>query len=106
MNFLDIIQAEHKKWTDKNFPGAPAWQSFVGMTEELGELAHAFLKNEQGIRLNEDHEMKMKDAIGDIIIYSLHFCSLHNWQLSDIIRDTWQEVRERDWQKNKKNGLE
>ena len=105
MNKLDKIQQEHKEWAQKNFPDAPAWHSLLGIGEEVGELMHAFLKQEQGIRgTHQEHEDAKKDAIGDIIIYMLHFCNYHNWSLLDIIDETWEEVKQRDWTKNKENG--
>ncbi|MBU1067448.1 hypothetical protein KKE60_06645 [Patescibacteria group bacterium] len=104
---LNQFQREHKKWTDHNFPDAPAWQSFVGAVEELGELAHAFLKLTQGIRgAKEEHIAEMRDAIGDVIIYLSHFCNVHGFLLSKIIDETWTEVRKRDWKKYPGNGVE
>ena len=102
---LDLIQAEHEEWAARNFPNAPDYHSLIGAMEELGELAHAWLKREQGIRGTErQHEEEARDAVGDIIIYLLHFCSSNRWLLSDIIEDTWENVRKRDWITNPENG--
>lgn len=103
---LEIFQNNLKEWINNNFPNKPAWQPLLGMVEEIGELSHSFLKQEQGIRgtFNE-HEEKMKDAIGDIIIFLIHFCIIKNWQIEEILENTWKEVRNRDWIKNKINGV-
>lgn len=103
---LEIFQNNLKEWINNNFPNKPAWQPLLGMVEEIGELSHSFLKQEQGIRgtFNE-HEEKMKDAIGDIIIFLIHFCIIKNWQIEEIFENTWKEVRNRDWIKNKINGV-
>jgi len=100
---LDIIQKQHRIWTDHNFPNAPSDDSLIGAFEEMGELAHAHLKRKQGIRGN-NHEAEARDAIGDIIIYLLHYCTSNGWKMSDIIQETWDEVSKRDWIKNPENG--
>jgi len=100
---LNRIQAEHKIWVDRNFPNAPDYHSLIGAMEELGELSHAWLKREQGIRGNQ-HDEEARDAIGDIFIYLLHFCTSNRWLISDIIRETWALVQKRDWINNKDTG--
>jgi hypothetical protein len=55
---LAIFQKEVSDWAEYNF-GAdrPYTQPLMGLAEELGELNHALLKQEQGIRgTYEDHE--------------------------------------------------
>lgn len=48
----------------------------MGIFEEAGELCHAQLKLEQGIRgSREGHELAMRDAIGDISIYMMNYLS-------------------------------
>ena len=103
MKALNRIQEEHRVWTDYNFPDAPDYHSLIGAMEEMGELCHAWLKREQGIRGN-GHEEKARDAIGDIILYLLHFCSRNGWQMSDIIQETWDGVKVRDWKANPETG--
>lgn len=100
---LDRIQEEHRIWSDYCFPEAPDYHSLIGATEELGELCHAWLKREQGIRGHE-HDAEARDAIGDVIIYLLHFCTSNGWKMSDIIQETWDVVQKRDWQANRENG--
>ena len=100
---LDRIQRQHQAWTDYNFPNAPTDDSLIGAMEELGELAHAHLKAKQGIRGN-NHESEARDAIGDIIIYLLHYCSTNGWKMSEIIEETWATVCQRDWKRNPEDG--
>jgi NTP pyrophosphatase (non-canonical NTP hydrolase) len=95
------IQDEQKKWQEYNFPGSGANEAFKGIVEEIGELAHADLKETQGIRVDEDHIENAKDAIGDIVIYLMSYCNYRGFDLQSIIKDTWEDVKERDWQKNK-----
>jgi len=111
---LSQIQHENALWVDKNFPGAKTYQPLLGAVEELGELAHAHLKEEQGIRTSEDHVANAKDAIGDTIIYLINYCNLRGFDIAEIVSGTWEGVQARDWTKNKdipkdtkfKEGLE
>jgi NTP pyrophosphatase (non-canonical NTP hydrolase) len=68
------------------------------VAEEMGELAHAVLKQSQGIRgTREDHDADMRDAIGDIVIYLAGLCSAKGWDLDKIVETTAYEVMRRDW---------
>ena len=80
---LQQIQLEVATWATSNFPNRKDYQPLLGIIEELGELCHAHLKAEQGIRTNEDHKEKKLDACGDIIIYLLDYCNVNNITLDD-----------------------
>jgi NTP pyrophosphatase (non-canonical NTP hydrolase) len=100
------LQAEQADWSNYNFGcGAPAWHCILGALEELGELAHAYLKGEQGIRKNAKALCAAeRDAVGDTIIYLTDFCNRRGYDLETIIRETWGEVRSRDWRAYPKTG--
>ena len=104
MGKLYDLQLEATEWADRNFPGAKPYQPLLGAVEELGELAHSHLKMEQGIRVGENHLLKKKDAVGDIIIYLLHYCSLNKINIEEALYDTWHDVKKRDWTNNKVDG--
>jgi len=78
--------------------------SLLGLIEELGELAHSHLKEQQGIRTSEDHVAKAKDAIGDIVIFLADYCNARVFNLALIIKETWEQVRKRDWKRDSKVG--
>lgn len=101
---LKKIQIQADEWQLKNFGPATTNQMMLGVMEELGELAHAELKDQQGIRNNEDHKANQKDAVGDIQIYLIQYCNTKGFDIEEIIKDTWKQVRQRDWIKNKENG--
>lgn len=68
--------------------------------DSVGRLAHALLKQKQGIRgTKEEHEAKAKDAVGDIVIFLLDVCNRRGWSFAEIVAETWAEVRKRDWTK-------
>ena len=79
---LERIQEEQKVWADRNFGEQPSWMSLMGAIEEIGELAHAHLKEAQSIRNHEDHSEKAKDAIGDTVIFLCGYCSARGWKLA------------------------
>ena len=104
LNFAKL-QREVGAWSRKNFPNNTPENPFLGMVEELGELAHALLKAKQGIRgTAEQHEAAAKDAIGDLLVYMADFCERKGWSMQEIIESVWAVVKQRDWTKNKKDG--
>ena len=102
---LSQFQEEVLEWGKKNFPDTKPEMLVLGIAEETGELAHATLKQLQGIRGAEEvHVEEAQDAVGDLIVFVAHFCGLMGWDLETIISETWANVKERDWVKNNENG--
>lgn len=93
------LQERVSVWSHRNFGDQPSWKPLLGVGEEAGELYHAYLKLSQGIRMDEDHRAKMKDAVGDIVIYLADFCTREGLILAECITDAWEEVEQRDWTK-------
>ena len=95
---LPQIQKEQEEWARRNFTGRKPHQPILGATEEVGELAHAYLKMEQGIRgTKPQHEAAMKDAIGDCVIFLMDLCNQMGWNFEEIVETTWAHVKKRDW---------
>lgn len=104
---IRTMQAAHKVWLDRNFPDQNPHDGLLGITEEVGELAHAHLKGAQGIRhtANEIHEMK-KDALGDIFIFMLSYANSNGFDVAECIEETWENiVSRRDWIENPMAGV-
>lgn len=95
---LTELQHEVEEWHDKTFGDSPSWSYLLGLQEELGELSHSYLKRFQNIRVDEDHNLAIKDAIGDIVIFLLGFCNSEGLFLEDELMTTWTKVRARDIQ--------
>jgi len=105
--FLREFQAEVSAWLDKQPFGNPpiAHHSLLGVGEEVGELMHAHLKAEQGIRLTpEAARDKKADAIGDIMVYLCGYCRAEGLDMHNAYLRAWSEVKERDWSANPING--
>ena len=99
------LQEEQGEWAMRNFGARPSHQPLLGAVEELGELAHAHLKSEQGIRGAQEHHAESKrDAVADIIVFLADYCNLEGFDMQELIEETWADVRLRDWKKNPDNG--
>jgi NTP pyrophosphatase (non-canonical NTP hydrolase) len=108
---FDKTQNEITEWSQRNFGEVPNTQipyrisSFLGMVEEIGELAHAMLKMAQGIReTREEHEEAVKDSIADLLVFTLDFCGRNGMSAEQLLNDVWAKVKLRDWNKNKVTG--
>ena len=102
---MNELQFEVGQWSRKNFPNNKPTYPLLGLVEEVGELAHAHLKMEQGIRGTErEHQIAKIDAIGDIVIYLADYCERNGISLEAAVRDTWEKVKKRDWNKNSLDG--
>lgn len=81
------LQNEVGRWAKKNFPASPPGHQILGLVEELGELAHARLKSEQGIRGDVSaHTAAARDAVADSFIFFMHACSNLGWASQEILR--------------------
>lgn len=98
-NYLKVLQTDAQIWARYNFPNSQQWMPLVGAVEELGELAHAFLKLKQGIR-GITSISEQEDAIGDIVIYLIDFCNLNDINFGKAVCSTWEKVSKRDWKKD------
>ncbi len=77
----------------------------IGACEEIGELCHAHLKNEQGVRgTPEEHRLAKQDAIGDTLIYLLDYCNKEGFCMEECLEMAIAETSSRDWIRFPKNG--
>lgn len=119
---LDFYKFLHEitEWQRKNFPEAKPYQPLLGLVEEVSELAdttlpslqsaigrlsHHHLKMEQEIRGSfAEHFQAKKDAVGDIFIFLVHYCTLNGFHITEALMETWAVVRERNWKENPLTG--
>ena len=91
------------QWSRSNFGDQPSYLPLLGVAEETGELCHAHLKGEQGIRHTPTEVRALKiDAIGDIIIYLADYCEREGISLAEAVEKTWEVVEKRIWDAAKK----
>ena len=104
---LAELQRQVADWVAHNFPsdGHDSYQSLLGVTEEVGELAHAHLKGEQCIRgTAAEHEAAARDAVGDVTIYLIQYCIRRGWSFAECVEQVWAEVQQRDWRRYPDTG--
>jgi NTP pyrophosphatase (non-canonical NTP hydrolase) len=95
---FEELQYAHSRWLAHNFPGQPSHEPLLGLVEEVGELSHAHLKMNQGIRGTiESLQKEKEDAVGDIFIYLISYCCANEISLRNSIEDAWSTVQSRDW---------
>lgn len=78
LSFAELT-IEVNLWANANF--GLKQEPWLGMLEELGELAHCSLKRIQGIRGFDDYSFyhdHFRDAIGDIGVYAANYAYNHN----------------------------
>ncbi len=106
-------QKKLSEWQKKNFTkgetgncDACPFRMLAGMTEELGELAHAILKHAQGIRGMTEEKMKKEagDAFGDINVYGCQLLTQLGLNAEEEVTKAADEVLKRDWKKDKTTG--
>lgn len=102
---LEQLQKEGWDWVKHNFSASldKTYQPLLGVAEEVGELCHAHLKMELGIR--NTSKADKEDAIGDIIIYLADYCNHNGINISKALTTAWETASKRDWIKYPKNGL-
>lgn len=88
-------QERIEKWRASMFPEGTADQIALIVCEEAGELAHAVLKESQGLITSEKATPMIKDALGDIFFTIAGVASSRGWNLHEIIDDVVTEVTSR-----------
>jgi NTP pyrophosphatase (non-canonical NTP hydrolase) len=101
------LQERVCEWSVRNFKDQPSYRPLLGAFEELGELSHAHLKGEQGIRHTPDQIRDMKiDAVADVIIYLADYCAREGIFMQIAVEKTWTKVAQRAWEKNRMGAAE
>ncbi len=108
MSLLRELQHLSHEWRKANFPPetiTPMHQA-LGVAEEVGELCHAILKMEQGIRGTREHHLETAaDSVGDIVVFLAGVCSTLDIDLDLAVQKAWDQVSRRNWKDNPDTGL-
>ena len=103
ITFIEI-QKFASDWSHKNFGDnyGSGYRNLLGVAEEVGELCHAQLKGEQGIKHTPDEILAMKkDAVGDIIMFLCNYCDSQKLNLEECVNIAREEIEKRDWRDSK-----
>lgn len=96
---LRDLQVSLYDWQNYNFGEQDKERTLVGICEEAGELCHAHLKGAQGIRgTQSEFEEQMRDAVGDIMIYTLNYMSGNGQKVPAFVRNDTIEPTDNDVQ--------
>jgi hypothetical protein len=82
-------------------------EQHILLIKTLGKLSHAHLKLTQNIRVNENHIINIEESLIMLIkyiIWSLSCLDTKEITLEECISRVWEQVKQRDWVKNKVNG--
>ncbi len=104
---LFVLQAVLAEWERTNFGASPAVNNLLGAVEELGELAHAQLKSDQKIRGMADEVIALEkkgDAVADVVIYLMGYCTKNNLCFATLLFETANKVMKRNWVDNPETG--
>lgn len=77
---------------------------FRSLLVHVGELSHAHLKQEQGIRTNENHAARSKAALRRIVELIATVAVLKGIDFEEAVASTWERVSKRDWKANPVSG--
>jgi NTP pyrophosphatase (non-canonical NTP hydrolase) len=101
---LTRLQEERDRWIASNFPRPvfssdfPELECVLGAAEEIGELCHHLLKLAQGIRGERAHHREeMADAVADCVIYLAGVATHLGLDYGQLVQETWDRVKLRDW---------
>lgn len=66
--------------------------ALFGMVGEVGEIHSIFQKGYQGHSIGEDH---LKKELGDLLWFIAEFCTVHNWNLEEIMMLNIEKLKAR-----------
>jgi NTP pyrophosphatase (non-canonical NTP hydrolase) len=96
MKSINEIQNEILEWQNSNFEFRKPHEMYLGLIEEVGELAHARMKYEHEYYPFDYYYQETKDAIGDIAIQLIGLCSQHYLNFEEVLNDIWNYVKTRN----------
>jgi NTP pyrophosphatase (non-canonical NTP hydrolase) len=97
--WINVLQDRIEGWQRANFPQTTEWELILGCVEELGELSQNYLKLHRGIRTDEFSEERLKDAIGDLLVFLIGLISARGYRVREILENTVDTVTQRQWNK-------
>lgn len=101
---LSELQFDVDLWASYNFEAhrnKDKVASTLGLSEEVGELSRAVLKQHQKIRgTYEEWQEEIAKELGDCIIKLAQIASVCGLSLGTVTQERWQTIKQRDWRKN------
>jgi len=71
----------------------------------IGRISHSYLKMDQGIRgTPEQHRNDISKGLSELYENLALYCMYHDENLFEILEDTWNKVKQRNWKNNPTTG--
>ena len=93
---LHELQTKQKEWFDRNELQSEPHTHLLDVTEEVGELAHAHLKYEQGLIRRGEYLKEATDAVGDITIMLAGYCNDNGLDFDSCVTNAWDAIKDRN----------
>jgi NTP pyrophosphatase (non-canonical NTP hydrolase) len=119
MENFGLKQRELADWQHRNFGIVGTASLMLGVMEEVGELSHAILKKQQGIReysqndymkkelkekeiaeVTDKYRKHIADAYGDILVYLGQVMFNEGIDCEEAFSEVSAKVLKRDWKSN------
>jgi NTP pyrophosphatase (non-canonical NTP hydrolase) len=102
---IDLKQKEFAEWQKKNFGGGELSDMIHGMSEEVGEMAHAYLKGKQRIRnyTPEKARDEMADSFADCMVFGIQAMIALGLDAEAVLNMVFRDVLSRNFKENQ-NG--
>lgn len=112
---LDDLQKEIHSWANENFGSRKEEDILLNITSEFGiifeqkleEIVPLLHASRQASKIcsYRKYDDKLKKSLGTLMIHILDYCSLRKWSYNDILKNTWEDVSNREWIHDPLNGL-
>ncbi len=94
-------------WDEACSTGTKFDDTGAGLQNEIGRVAHGFLKSFQQIRMNEDHAGNIRAGLVNLVAYLQRIARVAGiGEVDEIIHSVWQQVKQRVWKKNRATAHE
>jgi NTP pyrophosphatase (non-canonical NTP hydrolase) len=96
---LKKLQKEREVWALEQWGEQSLDTLLAGITEEVGELAGAYVRRHNNKWSSDVSRARMLDAVGDIVIYLAGYCSRLSRDdgvdvdFERVVSQTWRKVR-------------
>lgn len=94
---IDLHQKELAERQKEYFGESNLSDMIHGMSEEIGEFNHWYLKSKQKIVTSDKALAEMADAFGDMVIFGTQAMSSLNLNAEMVLERIINEVLNRDW---------
>lgn len=117
---LDLadLQQQVSMWAQKRWPDRTDYEgnrdlpfyrlvaAAGGMSAIVGEMADGVLFDpDEDERIDPDVcQEELRELLGTIVLMATEFAGRNGWNIDDIVREVWEDMRGDDWERYPKPG--